>query len=445
MVNRVAINGNSNYFTVKPSRQLSDARVTAMRDGDRRKATHMGIWDRIKDFFRTEKKQEALNALYEAIHGSSSEEESDSSAEGHKKSFLICVEAFNRLELYAGEGCKHLFKRDIDQEGVMRLSIDDHEISTWNLKNMLGVGGGQGDEEGFHDCMIDYFKDRYGDLKDIYNGFNSGWEQREKIDFHAKLNLLHAFKEAAGPINANRFSTIMDDENNIFWKINDDLLIKSSMTEILGVGGEKKLQPMNRKELDLFESMLVFVDNYKIKDYESLSEVRDEMVKDNKIIDEMYSVYRNLGERGEEAKEWGFGKKEGNDYILVDHEKKENKEFECYKDIREINYGTFSWGTMFSKIGYKNNNSGGVDFSMVHPSIAFMIGMYIPEKVLVSNEEDGEDIKINTLKLFGVYNNSYEFYLENKVSIDRTFYEVYKKHGDTLFVKLDNESRNKLI
>ena len=443
MVNRMAINGNSNYFTVKPSRQLSDARVTAMRDGDRRKATHMGIWDRIKDFFRTEKKQEALNALYEAIHGSSSEEESDSSAEGHKKSFLICVEAFNRLELYAGEGCKHLFKRDIDQEGVMRLSIDDHEISTWNLKNMLGVGGGQGDEEGFHDCMIDYFKDRYGDLKDIYNGFNSGWEQREKIDFHAKLNLLHAFKEAAGPMNAHRFSTIMDDENNIFWKINDDPLIKSSVTEILGVGGEKKLQTMNRKELDLFESMLVFVNNYKMKDPKDVLEVRVEMAKDKKIKDEMYSVYRNLSERGQKVKEWRFGGKEGDEYILVDRER--GKEFRCYENIQEINYGTFAWNTMLGKIGYKNNNRGGVDFTMVHPLISFMIGMYVPETVLANNGGDGERIKMGLLTSFDVVNDAYEFYLENKEDMDKTFYEIYKKHDNTLLVGLHGSSRNILI
>lgn len=335
MVNRVAFNSNSNYFALKPSRQISDARVTAMKDGDKRRATHMGIWDKIQDFFRTEKKQDALNALYEAIHGSCSEGERDSNAGDYKKSFLICVEVFNRLELYAGDGCKHLFKRDVDNEGVMRLSIDDHEVSTWNLKDMLGVGDSQDNEEGFHDCLIDYFKDRYSDLKDVYKGFDSGGKEGGKVDFNTRLNLLHVFKEAAGAMNANRFSTVINENNDILWKVNGETLVRLSMGEFLDVSDEKKLQPMNKMELDLFESMLVFVGNYKIKNNDDLAEVRNEIAKDNKIIDEMYSVYRNLGERDREPRDWRFGVKEGDENILVDREK--GREFRYNENIKEVN------------------------------------------------------------------------------------------------------------
>jgi hypothetical protein len=48
--------------------QINESRVNRMMSSDRAEATHMGIWDKFKDLFRTEKKSDALNAQGESVN-----------------------------------------------------------------------------------------------------------------------------------------------------------------------------------------------------------------------------------------------------------------------------------------------------------------------------------------------------------------------------------------
>lgn len=64
------ISGNYRSFPDSPSIPyqnqkyvLSEKRIQAMRDGDLDTLLHMGLWDKIKDIFRTHKKHEVLNLL----------------------------------------------------------------------------------------------------------------------------------------------------------------------------------------------------------------------------------------------------------------------------------------------------------------------------------------------------------------------------------------------
>ncbi|WP_318151897.1 pentapeptide repeat-containing protein [Escherichia fergusonii] len=47
---------------------LNDSRVKRMMSGNHDTAVHMGLWDRFKDWFRIEKKAEALENLYKLLY-----------------------------------------------------------------------------------------------------------------------------------------------------------------------------------------------------------------------------------------------------------------------------------------------------------------------------------------------------------------------------------------
>lgn len=60
---------NKNYH-------LSENRIGRIVTEDKEKATHLGLWDKIKDFFRSEKKQAVLNEIYNLIYKSNDQFES---------------------------------------------------------------------------------------------------------------------------------------------------------------------------------------------------------------------------------------------------------------------------------------------------------------------------------------------------------------------------------
>jgi hypothetical protein len=55
------------FDAARPALSLSNARLTHMMSGDLQTATHMGLWDKFKDLFRADKKQDALHALFNLL------------------------------------------------------------------------------------------------------------------------------------------------------------------------------------------------------------------------------------------------------------------------------------------------------------------------------------------------------------------------------------------
>lgn len=55
------------FDAARPTFSLSNERLTHMLSGDLQTATHMGLWDKFKDLFRADKKQDALNALFTLV------------------------------------------------------------------------------------------------------------------------------------------------------------------------------------------------------------------------------------------------------------------------------------------------------------------------------------------------------------------------------------------
>ncbi|WP_083339003.1 hypothetical protein [Chromobacterium sphagni] len=98
---------------------LSNERAARMMSGDKQTATHMGLWDKFKDLFRAEKKQDALNTLFELTN----------TWRGPSHSFY----AFNQLAQMATTNNRTLFTIAVspDQTGYkISYCISGHAVKT---------------------------------------------------------------------------------------------------------------------------------------------------------------------------------------------------------------------------------------------------------------------------------------------------------------------------
>lgn len=86
---------------------ISDDRAERLLDNNKKNATYMGIWDRIMDFFRTEKKSEALEKLYDFIHPNHLPQEGKEIENADPVTNRI--QAFNKLKSLANNKDKELF------------------------------------------------------------------------------------------------------------------------------------------------------------------------------------------------------------------------------------------------------------------------------------------------------------------------------------------------
>lgn len=106
--------------------QINESRVTRMMSSDQKEATHMGLWDKFKDIFRTEKKADALNELYNCIHGEKG---------------LTKLGAFEKLKSFSGEAYKERFNTKIAQDSIV-CSIDQHRVCGIGLKEVMNIKEG---------------------------------------------------------------------------------------------------------------------------------------------------------------------------------------------------------------------------------------------------------------------------------------------------------------
>jgi hypothetical protein len=106
------------FDAARPALSLSNARLTHLLSGDLHTATHMGWWDTFKDLFRSEKKQDALNALFKLLD-----------SQGPARSF----HAFNQLARMATPDNRTLFTVAVEPDrdgGKVSYSINGQVVKT---------------------------------------------------------------------------------------------------------------------------------------------------------------------------------------------------------------------------------------------------------------------------------------------------------------------------
>ncbi|EAA8841960.1 TPA: type III secretion system effector SopD2 [Salmonella enterica] len=117
--------------------EVNDSRIARLMSSDKQEALYMGVWDRFKDHFRTQKKQEVLEVLHTLIHGCERENQAELNVDtvGMEK-----IHAFAQLKQYADPSQQDRFvmRFDLSQTQVL-FEIDGKVIEKCNLHRLLNV------------------------------------------------------------------------------------------------------------------------------------------------------------------------------------------------------------------------------------------------------------------------------------------------------------------
>lgn len=123
--------GNRHHY------EINHSRLVRLMSSDKEQALYMGVWDRFKDNFRTQKKQEVLEVLYTLIHGCERENQAELNVDtvGMEK-----IHAFVQLKQYADPSQQECFvmRFDMNQTQVL-FEIDGNVIEKINLHRLLNV------------------------------------------------------------------------------------------------------------------------------------------------------------------------------------------------------------------------------------------------------------------------------------------------------------------
>ncbi|EBX1355551.1 type III secretion system effector SopD2 [Salmonella enterica subsp. enterica serovar Okatie] len=117
--------------------EVNHSRLARLMSPDKEEALYMGVWDRFKDNFRTQKKQEVLEVLYTLIHGCERENQAELNVNtvGMDK-----IHAFAQLKQYANPAQQDRFVMHFDMHQTQILfEIDGKVIDKCNLYHLLNV------------------------------------------------------------------------------------------------------------------------------------------------------------------------------------------------------------------------------------------------------------------------------------------------------------------
>ncbi|ECC1661360.1 TPA: type III secretion system effector SopD2 [Salmonella enterica subsp. salamae] len=117
--------------------EVNHSRLARLMSSDKQEALYMGPWDRCKEYFRTNKKKEALEVLYTLIHGCERENQAELNVDivGMEK-----IHAFVQLKKYANPSQQDRFvmRFDLSQTQIL-FEIDGKVIEKCNLHRLLNV------------------------------------------------------------------------------------------------------------------------------------------------------------------------------------------------------------------------------------------------------------------------------------------------------------------
>lgn len=102
---------------------ITESRLSRLMHTDRTHATKMGVWDHIKDFFRKEKKSEALNTLYTLLYNDKGKDKLD---------------AFNQLRTFALPVLQDQFVKKIDNNEIQFI-IGQYTVEQCAIQPLLNI------------------------------------------------------------------------------------------------------------------------------------------------------------------------------------------------------------------------------------------------------------------------------------------------------------------
>lgn len=88
--------------------EINESRIHRLLSEDKKYAIYMGVWDKIKEFFRPEKKSEAIEQLYDFIHNTNAD--NSQVLEDGQRALPEILWSFDKLKSLAFDNQKELFR-----------------------------------------------------------------------------------------------------------------------------------------------------------------------------------------------------------------------------------------------------------------------------------------------------------------------------------------------
>lgn len=107
--------------------EIDETRVERLLSGDKKYATYMGLWDRFKDYFRSEKKAEAIERLYDFIH---SDDISLQEENKNNDPFPKTIWFFEKLKSLTNDNNKESFHTEINPYEGIDFYIGSHKVKS---------------------------------------------------------------------------------------------------------------------------------------------------------------------------------------------------------------------------------------------------------------------------------------------------------------------------
>lgn len=167
-------------------------RANKLMSSDIKEATHMGLWDKFKDLFRTEKKSDVLNELYNLLHSDN-------------KTNFGPITAFNKLSELAGEGNKNKFQIKLDNNCKdIVFSIDGEKICTKDYIDTLKNSYFENGENFLKDFKKEAFDFSLKNEKSFHEFCDSKGVEKVKLEkakekggFDEIASIMHFFLETS--------------------------------------------------------------------------------------------------------------------------------------------------------------------------------------------------------------------------------------------------------
>jgi len=291
------------------------------------------------------------------------------------------------------------------------------QVPESRLEHIINLNESGATQLNFLERILDFFRtDKKGDaLKELYQLATSQSNEN-------KLEIFNRLKSFAEPAYQDRFYRQVNDNEIVFFIGEYSVATCDHLHEMMKLNENMRMLPMTRQENDLFHPMLDFI----LEREQKLGEQKPEELR-AALIEQFGKQILELYRPDEHA--------DADSVSLLNNDvinEEERNAVMCLKT------DTFEYGSQFSRIGYKKDESG-VKFNMVHPSITYLLEDY-------SLRDLGfEEFKAIKTAFFSALNLDYVRYTNNKSDIDNVLAKLYHAHGETLNISMDGVSANRLF
>ena len=300
----------------------------------------------------------------------------------------------------------------------LKLSFGDYNNYHFNekrLSKIMQADKNQATEVSIWDKIKDLFRSDKKEeaCKQLYNLLHA-------TDGGDRLDAFNKLKSFATPESQLLFTKAIHHDEMRFY-IGSESIAKSDLQSLMSLSEQTTLCPMSESEQHVFLGLLDTLRKKEVafSDY-APSYIRGLAAEEHTSA--LQNLYRPEEDNTTPATQWNNPKN-------VD-EKERNL-------LRYLNKGSMKSLSEFSFMGYKKSGSG-VEFSMLHPSINYLLTSYSRDS------KEGSAITSVNVGYLNQLNKTYQLYQDDKAKVDAVLSKIYFAHGGTLHIAYLNTDNNGL-